>query len=113
MAKADPAAARLAMLDPPVYEGTDRPGGGGGGGAAGGAGGGRPGAAGDVEAAAWAVDTDEEEEEGGGVAWEEVELPERNEDIDPEVGSSLLPLHNTQENAAAGFIVSRGLLSKV
>ncbi|CBJ48609.1 DNA repair enzyme [Ectocarpus siliculosus] len=72
-----------------VYEGTNRPGEERGGGAAGVVGGGRSGAAGDVEAAAWAVDTDEEEEEEGGVAWEEVELPERNEDIDPEVIASL------------------------
>ncbi|CAM9623755.1 unnamed protein product [Ectocarpus sp. 6 AP-2014] len=72
-----------------VYEGSNGPGEGRGGGAAGVVGGGRSGAAGDVEAAPWAVDTDEEEEEEDGVAWEEVELPERNEDIDPEVIASL------------------------
>lgn len=36
----------------------------------------------DEDQASWAVDTDEEEGSGG---WEEVDLPERNEDIDPEV----------------------------
>ncbi|CAM9742641.1 unnamed protein product, partial [Ectocarpus fasciculatus] len=85
-------AGRQAVVDSDgdeVYEGAERPEGGRGAGAAGVAGGGGSGAAGDVEAAAWAVDTDEEDEEGGGVAWEEVELPERNEDIDPEVIASL------------------------
>lgn len=42
------------------------------------------GAGGADEPAAWAVDTDEEDSDRS-VGWEEVELPERNEDIDPEV----------------------------
>lgn len=96
------------MLDPPVYEGVDRPGGGRGGGAAGVAGGGRSGAARDVEVAAWAVDTDEEEEEGGSVAWEEVELPERNEDIDPEVGCSLYLCTSRRRIQPQICIASRG-----
>lgn len=44
-------------------------------------------AGGDDEPAAWAVDTDDEDEDGA-MGWEEVELPERNEDIDPEVGGA-------------------------
>lgn len=94
------------MLDPPVYEGAERPEGGRGAGAAGVAGGGGSGAAGDVEAAAWAVDTDEEDEEGGGVAWEEVELPERNEDIDPEVACSLSLAFAQHAGECSGRFVS-------
>eukprot|EP00903_Cladosiphon_okamuranus_P014772 g13687.t1 len=45
-------------------------------------------AGGDDEPAEWAVDTDDEDKDGS-VGWEEVELPERNEDIDPEVIASL------------------------
>lgn len=47
--------------------------------------GGQGGGDGGDESAGWAVDTDEDEDEGS-EGWEEVELPERNEDIDPEVG---------------------------
>ncbi|CAM9837269.1 unnamed protein product [Scytosiphon promiscuus] len=46
------------------------------------------GAGGDLEEAAWAVETDDDDSDRS-VGWEEVELPERNEDIDPEVIASL------------------------
>lgn len=48
-------------------------------------GGGGGGGDGGDESAGWAVDTDDDDD-AGSAGWEEVELPQRNEDIDPEVG---------------------------
>lgn len=67
-----------------VWQAADAPEARGGGAAGGRVEGLQRGAGGDDDGAAWAVDTDEDEEDGA-VEWEEVELPERNEDIDPEV----------------------------
>ena len=46
------------------------------------------------------------QEEGGSAGWEEVELPERNEDIDPEVGMLVRGVMPPKKGASYVFSVS-------